>query len=112
MFGDVFKEVTGYLDRRFLSTIWLPCLLFWAALLGLAVMFFGVMSALDWWKQQPLENQLLLLACALAWVTFFARVMSAQLDGFIRLFEGYWDGLRLPGAQRLAARRKAYYRQE
>jgi len=109
MFGDVFKEISGYLDRRFLLTIWLPCLLFWAALLGLIVAFSGVAAALGWWKQQPIERQLLLALLALAWITFFAYLLSAQLNGLISLFEGYWDNL--PGARTLAARRKAYHRQ-
>jgi hypothetical protein len=110
MFSTIFNSFSGFLDRRFILTAWLPSMLFWVGLLGLIVAHVGAPVGLGWWVQQAGEIQVLFIVLAVAWITFFAYLLAAQIAGLIRLYEGYWDDL--PGGPWLAQHRKAYYREE
>jgi hypothetical protein len=80
----------GLLDRRFVLTAWLPSLLYWGGLGSLAMTGAGWHRATSWWTAQPTEFKLVLAALALAWITFFAYLLAAQVSLFIRIGEGYW----------------------
>jgi hypothetical protein len=87
----LYGALVGLFDRRFLLTSWLPGLLFWAGLLGLAAAGPGWADLLHWWTGQPAEVRLLLAALGLAWTTFTAALLAANLGAVIRLGEGYWE---------------------
>jgi len=106
MFSSVLKEVTGALDRRFLLTLFLPSLLFWGALLAVFSPREGSDALLAGWSTPSTELQWLQIAAAVAWVTFFAYVLSSQTTWLTRQFEGYWSW---PLGDRLCRWRKRHY---
>jgi hypothetical protein len=107
MFQTIFEKFSGFLDQRFIVSVWIPCLFFWAAMLGLAAGWAGPSVLLAWWKQQPAELQVALAVLLLAWITFFARLLLSVLGTLVRIYEGYWDSLPLLGE--FQKRRKRFY---
>jgi hypothetical protein len=107
MFSSFFEKASSYFDQRFILTFWLPSLLFWVALLILILCWSGGAIPLSLWQQQPLEIQALCIILTLAWITLFARFLSAQIGGFMRFYEGYWKSL--PFFRWLASKRESYY---
>lgn len=107
MFTVAFNTLSGYLNRRFLVTIWLPTWLFWTALLSIVLMQWKVATVLAWWNLQSGEIQALIIILALGWITFFAYLLNTQIGNVLRFYEGYWNGL--PFGQHMAQRRKAFY---
>jgi hypothetical protein len=110
MLSTFFEKLSGYLDQRFAVTLWLPSLFFWVALLSLICIWFSPSTALIWWKQQPSELQVLLVLLALAWITFFARLLAVYLGGLIRFYEGYWENI--PVLRTWGVKRKRHYQNE
>jgi hypothetical protein len=84
----------GFLGRRFLITAWLPALLFWGGFGALVITGTGWHEATGWWLRQPVQFRIVLVALALAWVTFFAYLLAAWTPLAIRLGEGYWPQRR------------------
>ncbi len=92
MFSEVLKEVTGALDRRFLMTVFFPSLIFWGLLIVLMVSMQENLfqAAQKWDKQEPFFKTLQIIGF-IAWVTFFANMVSSQLPAILRFYEGYWN---------------------
>lgn len=80
----------GLLDRRFILSVWLPTMLLWGGLGALVVTGLGWPIGVHWWLRQPGQFQAVLLVVALAWITFWAYLISALIPAFIRAGEGYW----------------------
>lgn len=91
MFSTVLKEITDYLDRRFVFTLLFPSLLFWSGLLAVFALNSNLMTILTTWEQQTTTIKTIQIVAALVWVTFFAHVVANQLTWLTRQFEGYWD---------------------
>jgi hypothetical protein len=93
MFSSVFKEVTGILDRRFLLNAFFPSLLFWSLLVAVGLAEQGLLLQITRaWDQQDIIVKLLQIVGFIAWVTFFAGIVSSQVTTILRLYEGYWHG--------------------
>lgn len=107
MFQTVFEKITGFLDQRFILTVWIPSLFFWVALLCLLAGWAKPSMLLKWWQREPLEWQLGMIVLLLAWITLFARVLLSVLDSLFRVYEGYWK--RLPFLSSFKKRRQRYY---
>jgi hypothetical protein len=92
MFSTILKEVTGFLDRRFILYVLFPSLLFWGLLLGIWEVGPGILAeAIRRWDAQEGIFKTLQLIGFIAWVTFFSFVLDSQLTAILRLYEGYWD---------------------
>lgn len=113
MFQTVFEKFSGFLDQRFILSVWIPCLFFWVALLCLVAGWVSPSVILGWWQQQPVELQVLMVVLLVAWITFFARLLLNVLGSLVRIYEGYWNRLlyieRLPFFGDFTKRRKRYY---
>jgi len=113
MFQTIFEKFSGFLDQRFILSVWIPSLFFWAALLGLALGWAGPSVMLAWWKQYPTELQVALAVLLFAWITFFARLLLSVLGSLTRIYEGYWNHLllieKLPLLGDFGNRRRRYY---
>lgn len=113
MFQTIFEKFSGFLDQRFIISVWIPCLFFWAGLFFLVAGWFGISVLLGWWQQQPVELQVSLIVLLLAWITFFARLLLNLLSSLVRIYEGYWKRLlyleRLPFFRDFTNRRKRHY---
>jgi hypothetical protein len=110
MFTTVLKEVSSYLDKRFLTTVFAPSLAFWSLLLGLYAMTQGVPQIVDHWEQQTFVVQTFLLALFIGWVLFFAYVLTSFLTALTKLYEGYWE--HIPVLRRLSESRRRQHRAE
>jgi len=89
MFETALKEMMGFFDKRFLSTIFLPCLVFFLMLTALVCYAEGLDKVLGLWKAQPVEVQAFLVIFYMAIVYLTAYVIQTFLGPFIRLYEGY-----------------------
>lgn len=110
MFTTVLKEVSGYLDKRFFSSIVVPCLAFWTLMVSLYVVVHGVSPTLATWQQWSFTTQAFLIGLFFGWGLFFAYLLANFLTALTRLYEGYWD--HVPGLRRIAESRRERYRQE
>ncbi len=92
MFSTVIKEVSGVLDRRFVINAFFPSLLFWSLL---CIVFFVGQGTLDTavqaWDKQNTAVKLIQSMGFIAWVTFFAGLLTSQQTAILRFYEGYWD---------------------
>lgn len=109
MFSTVLKEITDYLDRRFVFTLLFPSLLFWSGLLAVFALNSDLMTILTTWEQQTTTIKTIQIVAALVWVTFFAHVVANQLTWLTRQFEGYWDWLPFTVGRRFRQMRLDYY---
>jgi flagella basal body P-ring formation protein FlgA len=106
MFANILTQITTYVNKRLILTYFFPSLFFWGGLLAI-YQGDGFAGAIERWREQPADVQLLMLALALAWVTFFALLLAANGNGMIRQFQGYWPSW--PLVRGLRERRKAYH---
>jgi len=86
------NQITGRLDSRFILTLFFPSLLFWG---GLTAVYFaptGLETALAQWRTENTDIQIMQIILALAWVTFFAYLLSNQLVWLTKQFEGIGIG--------------------
>lgn len=92
MFSTVLKEVSGVLDRRFVINAFFPSLLFWGML---GVVFFAGQGTLDtavqMWDKQNTVLKLIQSVGFVAWVTFFAGLLTSQQMAILHFYEGYWN---------------------
>ena len=109
MFANVLNQITGRLDSRFILTLFFPSLVFWG---GLIMVYYASLSGLEAavidWRAQNTDIQLIQIIIALAWVTFFAYLLSNQLVWLTKQFEGYWRWLPLIGRVLANMRQKHY----
>lgn len=109
MFSTVLKEITDYLDRRFVFTFLFPSLLFWGGLLGVYAWKNNPVTLWTNWDAQTATAKWIQVVVALAWVTFFAYLVANQFTWLTRQFEGYWDWMPFKIGERLACLRKNHY---
>jgi predicted nucleic acid-binding Zn-ribbon protein len=107
MFSSILAEITGKLDKSFLTNIFMPTLLFSGIILYI-YNFDNSEKALELWSQLPLEIQFLYICIFLFLVVFIAYLIDSNLTRLTRFYEGYWEGLPLLGD--LAQVKKLYYR--
>lgn len=110
MFANVLNEITGRLDSRFILTFFFPSLLFWGGLMAVYAADKGLVDLLTQWRAQDAGVQLLQIIIGLAWVTFFAYLLSNQSVWLMKQFEGYWDWLPLIGKRLMKIRQEHYQR--
>lgn len=110
MFANVLNEITGRLDSRFILTLFFPSLIFWGGLTVVYAADKGLVTLLNQWGAQDAGLQLTQIIIALAWVTFFAYLLSNQLVWLTKQFEGYWEWIPLIGRRLMETRQKHYQR--
>lgn len=110
MFNDIFREITGVLDRRFLVNAFFPNLIFWGLLV--IVVFAGagwdLVKLAQIWNQQDITFKTLQIVGYLSWVTFFSWILTSQLNAIVRFYEGYWN---FPLGRRLSAIGKKWHQE-
>lgn len=104
MFSDVLKEVTSIADRRFLMVVLFPSLLFWGLLIIVISLGNGsLFSSAKAWDEQENIFKVFEIVGFVAWIAFFASLLSSQLTAILRFYEGYWS---FSQSQRLGKSRK------
>lgn len=92
MFGSVFGQAAGFLDRRFVLNVVLPALAFWSGLALLAAQGTGWAATSRWWVARSGFEQTLLVGGAVAGMLLFSFVAATLVTSLTRLWEGYWPG--------------------
>jgi hypothetical protein len=92
VFGSLFSQATGFLDKRFALNVVLPALGFWGGLALLAVTGGGWTSAARWWSGRTGFEQTLVVGAAIAGLLVFSYLISGLVTPLTRLWEGYWPG--------------------
>ncbi|MFD1535832.1 hypothetical protein [Nonomuraea guangzhouensis] len=91
--GGLVEAASGVVDRRLLTTTFLPLLAFLSALAAVAVGGVGWATAARWWSGLGAEVQVVLSGLVLAGALLISQLVAVRRAGLIRLYEGYWDGL-------------------
>ena len=90
-FGALFTQVTGFFDRRFQTTYFLPSLLFWGLLIVIWFAGQGNIAAVEGlWKGEG-AVWVIRLVVFFAWLVIFANVLASLSSDLLRLYEGYWN---------------------
>ena len=94
MFNEIFKQVTGIFDRRFLLNAFFPSLIFWVLLLLVGVFGGGweFSVLLQAWNQQDAALKLISGFGVLSLIIFFASILFSDSYKILRFFEGYQEG--------------------
>ncbi|MEU7836452.1 MULTISPECIES: hypothetical protein [unclassified Nonomuraea] len=100
--GGLVEAASGVVDRRLLTTTFLPVLAFLSALAAVAVAGVGWATAARWWSGLGAEVQVVMSGLVLAGALLISQLVAVRRVGLIRVYEGYWDGL--PYGERLAER--------
>lgn len=100
--GGLVEAASAVVDRRLLTTTFLPVLIFLSALAAVAVAGVGWATAVRWWAGLGAEVQVVMSGLVLAGALLFSQLLAVRRAGLIRVYEGYWDGL--PYGERLAER--------
>jgi len=110
MIGSVLKEVSGIFDQRFLKNAFFPSLIFWSALLWVGTAAQGsFIKELTAWNNQDTTIKAVQLIGFVAWITFFASLLSSSGNAILRFYEGYWQ---FPGSTWLARKGKAWHQKK
>lgn len=101
------------LDRRRLTSVWVPLAAFLAAVAGVVAAGAGWGTTMLWWNGLAADTRVLLGLGALVATVVLGQFLDAAQTGLIRCYEGHWpdrrilnplrDGLR---ARHLAAQRR------
>jgi hypothetical protein len=110
MFSSILNAITSRVNARFIMILFFPSLIFWGGLAAIFGTDTGLTVLLGQWRALDTGIQWLLIVIALAWVTFFAFLLSNQLVWLTKQFEGYWDWIPKLG-EWMMNKRKEYYKQ-
>lgn len=90
-FGALFTQVTGFFDRRFQITYFLPSLLFWGSLIVIWFAGRGDTAAVaELWSGEG-AVRIIRLVGFFVWLIIFSNVLASQSSDLLRLYEGYWS---------------------
>jgi hypothetical protein len=108
MFTAIFKEATGYFDRRSLLSTFFPFLLFWGVVIVVVSSHYrGWAGTIAWWNRLNGTAQALLIVAFLSWVALWTFIMLNFQPGLLRLFDGEWPESVL--SNRLLAWRRRHW---
>jgi hypothetical protein len=105
--GGLLEAATGFLDRRLLTGVWLPVLVFTAALTSIVITGIGWQATGTWWDGLPADLRVIAVIVYVAATALIAQVLAARKARLVGFFEGYWD--HLPLGRWLAACRRAHH---
>src|SRR5262245_53374247 len=91
--GGLFDGAVAVLDRRQLSSVWLPLTAFLAALAAVAAAGTGWGRTLAWWNGLSGETRVL-VALGLVLVTVLAgQLLAVARPALVRCYAGHWPDL-------------------
>ena len=92
MFGSVLGKATGFLEKRFVLDLVLPCLVFTGGITLLAARGTRWPKAVAFWTSLTGFEQVLVIGAAVTFLLIFAFVAGGRINALTRLWEGYWPG--------------------
>ncbi|WFE97503.1 hypothetical protein [Micromonospora sp. WMMD987] len=91
--GVLFESATALLDRRRLTTVWLPLLVFVGALGTVVVAGVGWGAARVWWGGLGTEGSSALVVALALLTILLGQLLAGYRTDLLRLFSGYWPAL-------------------
>ncbi|MEU7616493.1 hypothetical protein AB0B27_10385, partial [Micromonospora rifamycinica] len=91
--GVLFESATALLDRRRLTTVWLPLLVFVGALGMVAVAGAGWGATRVWWSGLGTEGSSALVVALALLTILLGQLLAGCRTDLIRLFSGHWPAL-------------------
>ncbi|WFE65128.1 hypothetical protein [Micromonospora sp. WMMD714] len=91
--GVLFESATALLDRRRLTTVWLPVLVFVGALGTVVVAGVGWGAARVWWGGLGTEGSSALVVALALLTILLGQLLAGYRTDLLRLFSGYWPAL-------------------
>ncbi|WP_329008713.1 hypothetical protein OG271_22980 [Micromonospora rifamycinica] len=91
--GVLFESATALLDRRRLTTVWLPVLVFVGALGTVVVAGVGWGAARVWWGGLGTEGSSALIVALALLTILLGQLLAGCRTDLLRLFSGYWPAL-------------------
>lgn len=112
MFSTVLSTITGTLDKRFIMSIFFPCLVFLGLFTSLSVyMLTGdLVQTVKNLTNLNAEIQGGAIILFLAITTFCAYFLAGSITPLLRLYEGYWDWI--PWHELFAIRLQKYHQNQ
>ncbi|MET8157801.1 hypothetical protein ABZT47_15595 [Sphaerisporangium sp. NPDC005289] len=92
--GGLFDGAVAFLDRRQLTSVWLPLTAFLAALITVAASGMGWGRTLTWWNGLAGETRILLVLGSVLVTVLAGQLLAVARPALIRWYEGYWPNLR------------------
>ncbi|GAA5705408.1 hypothetical protein [Streptomyces avermitilis] len=106
--GGLAETITGLLNRRQLSTTYVPVFAFLVAVAAVIASGLGWSEAVRAWRALDPGGKVLVPVVVVAVTMLLGQFLQAGRLGLVRLLEGYWDGL--PRGRSLAARCRAHHK--
>ncbi|MGP4102277.1 hypothetical protein, partial [Nonomuraea sp. KM90] len=94
-------STASLLDRRQLTTVWVPLMAFLAGVAAVVATGTGWDTALAWWNGQSAESRVLVTLAVVLATVIAGHVLGAGQAGLIRWYEGHWPPWRLLGPLRM-----------
>lgn len=93
MFETALNTITSFFDKRFITTIFLPCLTICSIFTFLIIFTQGIESFIQFWNVQSIEVQVFIIITYLLLVYLLAYFLLVFLRNITKLYEGYWDNI-------------------
>ncbi|GLW24140.1 hypothetical protein DI270_017020 [Microbispora triticiradicis] len=88
--SGLFDGAVAFLDRRQLTSVWMPLTAFLAALVTVAVSGTGWGRTLTWWNGLAGETRILLVLGAVLVTVLAGQLLAVARPGLVRWYEGHW----------------------
>jgi hypothetical protein len=88
--AGLFETATSLMDRRQLTSIWLPLIAFVAGICAVLVSAAGWTKSKDWWAELGGAGQTALVITVLLATVVASQVLSTMRMSLIQIYEGYW----------------------
>ncbi|MEU2158081.1 hypothetical protein ABZ532_24260 [Streptomyces sp. NPDC019396] len=92
--GGLFDGAVAMLDRRQLTSVWLPLTAFLAALAAVAAAGAGWSRTLAWWNGLTGENRLLVVLGLVLLTVLVGQLLAVARPVLTRCYAGHWPDLR------------------
>ncbi|TLP56244.1 hypothetical protein [Microbispora triticiradicis] len=88
--SGLFDGAVAFLDRRQLTSVWMPLTAFLAALVTVAASGTGWGRTLTWWNGLAGETRILLVLGAVLVTVLAGQLLAVARPGLVRWYEGHW----------------------
>lgn len=91
MFDSTLYSIISFFNKRFIITIFLPCLIISLFFLSLVIYVNGTEYSIKIWSNQKIEVQFFFVIGYICMIYFYAYILLIFLKNVTQFYEGYWD---------------------
>lgn len=93
--GGLIDGAAAFLDRRQLTSVWIPLTAFLAALATVAAAGAGWGATLTWWNGLGGETRILVVLGLVLVTVLAGQLLAVARPGLVRCYAGHWPDLRM-----------------